>query len=115
MKLSEFKDEKALQVISDLLVPIGRIAANPENAKAKDLGVLDFASAILRNSGKDVMTMLAILNDQDPATYHCTAASVMMDVFTMLDDPELLLLFGLQSQTPASSGSASESTEAPKA
>lgn len=115
MRLSEFKDEKALQVISDLLEPIGRIAANPENAEAKDLGVFEFVSTILRNSGKDVMTMLAILNEQDPADYHCTAASVMMDVFTMLDDPELMMLFGLQRQTPASSGSASESTEAPGA
>ncbi len=112
MRLSEFKDEKAIEVVAKLLVPIANIADNAKNAKAKDKGVVEFASSLLQNSPKDVKAMLAILNDKNPADYHCSAATVLMDVFNMLNDPELLELFGLQRQTLASSGSASGITEA---
>lgn len=111
MKLSEFKDEKAIEVIADLMAPIGRIAANPENAKAKNKTVGEFAAAILKNNVKDVMTMFAVLSDEDPTEYHCTAATVILDVMNMLSDPALMQLFGVQSKTPALSGSASENTE----
>lgn len=118
MRLSEFKDEKGIEVVAKLLVPISKIAQNQNNAKAKAKAkeggtLLDFASAMLQNNPKEVMDMLAILDDKDPSEYHCSAATVLVDVFNMLSDPELLQLFGFQSKTPASSGSASENTEAP--
>lgn len=115
MRLSEFKDEKALEVVAALLEPIGRIAANKENAAARGEGksLMDFVKAILKNNAADVMELLAVLDDQDPAEYHCSAATVLRDVFNMVSDPELLALFGFQRQTPASSGSALANTEAP--
>ncbi len=112
MRLSEFIDEKGILVVAKLMGPIGAIASNKENAKARNKGVLEFASAMLQNNPKEIMAMLAILDDKDPADYHCSAATVLRDVFNMVSDPELLMLFGLQGQTPASSGSASENTEA---
>jgi hypothetical protein len=114
VKLSDFKDEKAIEVVASLLEPIGKIAANKETAEAKGKTKLEFASALLKNNAAEVKDMLAILNDVDPADYHCSAASVLVDLLSMLNDPELMELFGLQSQTPASSGSASESTQAPE-
>lgn len=113
MRLSEFKDEKGIEVVAKLLVPIGNIAANKDNATARGKNVSAFASSILQNNTRDVMDMLAILDDKNPEEYHCTAATVLMDVFNMMSDPDLLMLFGLQRQTAASSGSASETTEAP--
>jgi hypothetical protein len=112
MKLSEFKDEKAIEVVANLLEPIANIAKNQANQAAKGGTKLEIASAMLKNNAKDVMTMLAILADEDPETYHCSAATVLADVLNMLTDTELMQLFGLQSKTAASSGSASESTEA---
>lgn len=114
MKLSEFQDEKAIQVVAKLLGPIGRIAANKKNAKAKEGNAGEFVGALLENSPREVMAILAILDDQDPETYHCTAASVLVDAISLCNDPELMGLFGLQSETAASSGSALESTEAPE-
>lgn len=117
MRLSDFKDEKAIDVVAKLLVPIGNISADKELGEArkaaKHMG--EFASMLLRKHRRDVLDMLAILDDKEPEEYHCTAASVLMDVLNMLNDPELMALFGLQRQTPASSGSASENTEAPEA
>lgn len=112
MRLSDFKDERAIEVVADLLVPIGKIASNKENAKAKGKSMLEFAAAMLRNNKREVMDMMAILSDVDPAEYHCNAASVMVGVLDMFNDPELMQLFGLQSKTQASSGSASANTEA---
>lgn len=112
MRLSEFKDEKGIEVVAKLLTPISRIAENKANADASGKSMLAFASSMLQNNASDVKEMLAILDDKDPTEYHCTAATVLGDVFNMISDPELLELFGLRSQNPASSGSASESTEA---
>jgi hypothetical protein len=109
LKLSEFRDEKAVEVVAKLLVPIGRIVSNKDNAKARGGSNLEFASAILANNPADVKDMLAILNDKGPSEYHCTAATVIFDVMNMLDDEQLLQLFGLQRQTQTSSTSASES------
>lgn len=117
MRLSDFKDEKAIEVVAALLVPIGNIAADKEMAEAqkstKHMGA--FVSTALTKHSRDVMDMLAILDDQDPTEYHCNAATVLRDVMTMFSDPDILALFGLQRQTLASSGSASENTEAPAA
>lgn len=109
MKLSEFKDEKAIEVVARLLVPIGNIVKNRDNANARGGTQLEFASAILANNPSDVKDMLAILNDVDPSEYHCNAATVIFDVMNMLADEQLLKLFGLQRQTQTSSTSASES------
>ncbi len=113
MKLSEFKDEKGIEVVAKLLVPICNIVANPENEKAKDKNRAAFLCSMLQNSPKDVMDMLAILNDQNPEDYHCNAASVLKNVLELATDKELMELFGAQGKTGVSSGSASENTEAP--
>lgn len=115
MRLSYFEDEKAIQVVAKLLVPIGNIVKNRENVEAKGKSVIEFASAILQNSASDVMTMFAILNDVPTEEYHCNAATVLQDVLSMLNDPALLQLFGLQRQTAASSPSASTTGEAEEA
>lgn len=107
MKLSDFKDEKGIEVVAKLLVPIGNIANNAKNAVAKDEGYLAFASALLQNNASDVKAMLAILNDKNPDDYHCDGATVLVDTYNMLSDPALMALFGLQSKTSTSSGSAS--------
>lgn len=105
MKLSEFKDEKGIEVIGKLMSPITAIIKTPGNEKAAHKSYLDFASAILQHNAKEVKEMLAILDDKDPEDYHCNAATVIFDVLNMLNDPVLMQLFGLQSETTASSGS----------
>jgi len=114
MRLSDFKDEKGIEVVAKLLAPIGRIASSAKNAEAKDKSVAEFVSAMLLNNPADVKELLAILDDKDPAEYHCTAATVLADALNMVSDPEFLELFGLQRQTVTSSGSASENTEVQK-
>ena len=116
MKLSDFKDEKAVEVVANLLVPICKIVANRENAAARKGTRLEFATALLKNNSAEVLEILAILNDQDPKEYHCTGASLMMNLFEVISDPEIMQLFGLQGKTtgPTCSGAQSENTAAPE-
>lgn len=112
-KLSDFKDDAAIEVVADLLPYISEIVQNPANKKARSGGTMGFVSALLRNNKHAVKGILAVLNETPLEEYTCTAASVLADALTMLNDPDLLVLFDMQRQTPASAGSASESTEAP--
>ena len=119
-RLAEFADEAGIVLVAKLMLPIGRLSVNPEitaeRLKAADekgnVGFLELASIMLQAGARDVMEILALLNEEDPAEYHCTAATVMGDVMQMLQDPDMQSLFGLQSETRASSGSASETTGA---
>ena len=114
MRLSDFKDEKALEVIADLIDPIAEIVSSPENKAASKQTPLKFVQAVMRNTPKSVMHMMAILNDEKPENYHCTSASVLKNALEMFTAPDIMALFGLQSETPASSGSALATTEAPE-
>ena len=104
MRLSDFRDEQALEVIAKLLEPVGAIAANERNAAARSGGVFGFASALLQNNPREVLAIFAILNGEEPEAYHCSAAGLLYDLIELLGDPELLALFGLRSRTAASSG-----------
>lgn len=98
MRLSDFKGEKAFEVVGKLLLPVSNIAANKEVAKAlKKGGVAQMLSAALVNNPRDVKEMLAILNDKPIEEYEATGATVLADVFNLFEDPALLALFGLQS------------------
>lgn len=113
MKLTDFKDSEAIRVVADLLPYVGNIAKNSVIEQARKGSMLDFAATLLRENSSDVLAMLAILDNQAPAEYHCNAATVIKDVFNMISDPALLELFGLPTQTQVSSGSASATTTDP--
>ncbi len=98
MKLSEFKDDKGMEVVGKLLLPVSNIAANKEVARAlRKGGMPKMISAALINCPKDVREMLAILNDKPVEEYEVTGATILTDVLNLFEDEALLSLFGLQS------------------
>lgn len=113
MKLAEFSGEKGIQVVGKLLLPVVNILSNPANAAEVESGnIVEQLSAFFRNNPRDVLEILAITDDKDPATYNINAQEALVKLVSWFDDPELLGLFGLQSQTVTSSGSATTTTEA---
>ena len=113
MKLTDFKGEKGIQVVGRLLVPITNILGNPDNGTSVASGnLITQVSAFFRNNPKDVLEVLAIMDDKDPKDYNITAQDALAKLLAWFDDPELLGLFGLQSQPETSSGSATMTTEA---
>ena len=108
-KLSDFKDADGVAVVAKLLRPIGELLKNVKGLKYET--PIEFISLLLEKNPKPVMEIFAIMNEVPPDEYHCTGVSLMVDTLTLASDKELMELFGLQSQTQTSSGSASENTE----
>ncbi len=113
MKLTDFKGEKGIEVVGKLILPIMNIVGNPKNqvAKAQE-NVFTVLSAFFTNNPKDVLEMLAIMDDTPVEDYKINAQEALIKLVSWFDDPELLGLFGLQSQPETSSGSATTTTEA---
>lgn len=111
-QLSEFKNEEGVIIVAKLLGPISRIVLKMKDAGKKPKGsAVEFLSQVLEDSPKDIMEIFAILSETPVDEYKCNAASLLMDTIKLASDKEFMSLFGLQSQTPTSSGSASENTE----
>lgn len=115
MKLSEIKGEKALEVVADLIDPITLILADNEfielykSNKPKILVV----KKLLKTHQKETLTILALLNDEDPETYKPSIVELPKMLLDIFNDEELKSLFTLQTQKMEGefSGSATESTE----
>lgn len=118
MRLSDFKDEKAIEVIADLIDPISVIAQEVKKVRASKSGsqltVAQVVGISLKKCKKEAIQMFAILNDIPPEEYHCTGATIMSDMIQMFSDPQLMQLFGLRSEMQTSSGSVSENIEVAK-
>lgn len=110
-KLSEFKDEKAIEVISELISPIFEIFSNAKNLELKD----EQSAAVMfgkffKNSPKAMMKIFAILSEEDPETYHCNGIEVAKNLVDLVSDKDLLELFISRRQTGDATSSASVST-----
>lgn len=113
-KLSDFKDERAVAVVAQLLEPIVAIVTNPDNIKFKDeKNGFKMFSKFLENSPKAMMQIFAVLSESDGENYHCDGVEVTKNLMTLVSDRRLIELFTSQGQTgdAKSSGSASENTE----
>lgn len=115
MRLSDIKGEQALDAMADLIDPISEIAQDKilvglirarNKIEAVKLG--------LRRHQKSILAILAILNQQDIATYDPSLAEIPKMLLDLLNDKELLDLFSSQAETmeETSSSSAMENTGA---
>lgn len=116
-KLSEIKGERALEVIADLIDPISRMLKDEVfKKKIQDGDKLDVVKYLLKSHKKDVLEILALINDEDPKTYAPSLISLPGMLMDLINDPDVMSLFESQSQSEqlASFGSATENIEASK-
>lgn len=103
MRLSDIKGEKALDVIADLIEPIADIMSDKRIAPLLQSGkAADRIRAIkigIKEHKRSVITMLAVLHDEDPETYEPSVLTLPMQLLELLNDPEVQALFGSQAQT----------------
>lgn len=99
MKLSDIKNEQALDTLADIIEPAADILAD-ENIKEmfRTESKLKLVAYIIKNHKKSVIEILARLDGQDPETYTFTLLSLPKKVLELLNDPELVNLFTLQAQ-----------------
>lgn len=113
-KLSEYKDEDALNLLADLIDPTVEIFGDPEVAKWVRAKVhIKAIQVALRKHQKDIIDMMALLEDVPREEYHFTLSTLPKMLLDVMHDPELKDFFELQGEmaqeTP--SGSAMENTE----
>ena len=113
-KLSDFKDEKGIEIASDVLSVIMEMLADERNRTQQgEKNRFKMFTAFMRNTPEKMMEIFAILSEQDVKNYHCDGAEAMTNTLILANDPIILGLFLSQSQMgdAKSSGSVSESTE----
>jgi len=114
MKLSDFRGEDAIEVLADLIEPVSEIISDKEVlALLKGNNRLKAVSVALKKHKRAVLTILAITDGEDVATYRPTVAALPKKVLEVLNDPDIVSLFSSQSQDEkTSSGSATVNSEA---
>lgn len=120
-KLSEFKDDEAMDVLAEILEPASNLIGNPNFKTAirgdKEKGIkknrLQAVKIAIKENREDVVKIMAILNEKPVEEFHynlLTLPKMMLEIF---NDKELIDFFSSQSeedlQTPF--GSAMENTE----
>lgn len=115
MRLSDIKGEDALNAMADLIDPISDIAQDKILVgllRAKNMK--EAVKLGLRKHQKAILEILAVLNQQDVATYEPNLAEIPKMLLDLLNDKELLNLFSSQAELTkeTSSSSVMENIEA---
>ena len=98
-KLSEIKDEEAIELLADLIEPISEIASDEAarkelmNAKHDGMSPMEMVKPLLKTHKKSIIKILAILEGTPVEEYHCNAITLPLRLIEVLNDPELLSLF----------------------
>lgn len=97
MKLSEFENEKALDLIADIIEPISEISTDTEFVSHIRNGEkLSAVKVLLKNHKKSVLYILAILNNEEPNKYKANILTMTKSVLELLNDEDLMTVFQMQ-------------------
>ena len=116
-RLSDFKDDEALDVLCDLIEPACEIMADETVQKAFEQGsgmtMVQAVKLIIKGHKRAVMEIMAALEGVPVEEFHCNLLTLPMQVMQILNDNDLKNFFTLQGQTDSltDSGSATENTE----
>lgn len=97
MKITDFKNEDALELIMDLIDPIGTLFADQEfvNAIKKDKR-LDAVKIAIKNHKSDIIKVLARLNNKPVEEYEGNIITMTVQLLEILNDKELSDFFTSQ-------------------
>jgi hypothetical protein len=120
-KLSEFKDDEAMDVLAEILEPAYNLIKDNDFKVAmrgdKEKGILpnrlEAVKVAITKHRKDVVKMMAVLNETPVEKFHYTLLTLPTMMLEMLNDKELIHFFSYKSETDFEipSGSAMENTE----
>ena len=118
MKLSDYRGEDALDLIADLMEPIGGILEDKkfqdavENVES-NVGMLKAAKILLKSHKKECIQILARINSTPVEEYKPNVFELTKSVVELLGDEQVQELFISRGQVmgAANSGSVTENTE----
>lgn len=116
MKLSEYKNEQAIEILAKLLGPVSKIMTDIKVKKLFEKGAtkIEMTQVLLENYSHEIIEILAIIDDTPVEEYEVNVFTLPKKLLEILNDEELSDFFGLQGQNLAqtSFGSAMANTEA---
>lgn len=101
MKLSEIKGTKAIETTAELIEPLATIFADGTIKAAVDANepAIVIVKKLLKRWPKEIMTILALLDGENPKTYEVNMLTLPMKLLEVLNDPEVQTLFFSLGQT----------------
>ena len=116
MRLSELRDEEALDALAELIDPVFEILGDPEIAAIERQGKprSEMIKIALKKHKKAIIQILAATERVPVEEYHVDILTLPKKLIETLNDPDIQSLFSSQSQmtTGKSSGSATENIKA---
>lgn len=115
MKLSDFENEEALDLLADIMEPAAKIMADKkvEAMFRAETPALIIAPYVLRHHKKSAIEIISALHQTTPDKLKFNAVSLLKDLIDLMNDEQVAELFTLQGQMTqdTSSGSAMGTTE----
>ena len=116
MRLSDYKNEDALDLLCDIIEPTAKILADKEMAKAvkNKTTKINAIKIAIRNHKDSVIEILARLDGIEVSEANYTIISITTKLLDILNDKELTDFFTSQAQTAVKTSSlpVTEITEA---
>ena len=121
MRLSDFKEEEALDVLADIIEPLAMILSDEEIqklSKQKNVPTIKYIKPAIKNHKTELLTVLARLENMPVEEYKETVNLITLpkQLMDLVNDPEVQSLFRSQEQSllksSASSVPVTEITEA---
>lgn len=111
-KLSEYRDEDALDLLADIMEPASVIIADPDVQKAFEKeNKIKAASVAIKRHKRAVMEVLARLDGVAVEDYHCNIFTLPARLIEVLNDDQLIKFFTEQAQTVTTAASSGPATE----
>lgn len=120
-KLSEFKDDEAMDVLAEILDPMVNMMKNKDFVLAirgdKKKGIrpnrVEAIKIAITKNRSDVVKIMAVLNETPVEEFHYNLLTLPQMMVEMFNDKELMDFFGSQSEKDSQIpfGSVTENTE----
>ena len=100
MKITEFKNEAALDLLMDLLEPVSKILTDKEivGAIKSNKSKLGIARIAVKNHKSEVIEILAITDGVPVEKYTCNPITIITKLMELLNDKELIDFLSSQGQ-----------------
>lgn len=114
MKISEYRNEDALDLLADIIDPVSEIITDPAiQQMVKANNRIKIVSYVLKKHKEPILKVLARIEGVSVSEYDASIMKMTRDLLEILNDKELANFFYSQGQTMGSapSGSATETTK----
>jgi len=92
-KLSEYKNEEALDLLADIMVPIAGIMTDKNIRKKFTKNRIEGISYLLKHHKKAVLEIMAILDGVPVKEYTCNMITLPKQILEILNDADLMDFF----------------------